>query len=626
MNMKVKAVTAALAAAGIIGVTQSALADTINPTTVNPPAAQSPVPPSGYTVTYPVTVSLTGGTPQTINFVYDGSTGQWTAPAGWSYDASLNPNANTAVFTTTANGVAYGVALSSTGATQFVPSAGTPATTVGPSVGATVTNSAVTSSLSGFGSTTTANGSITGNGQTTGPLVPAPAVAQIIGVGSGGAPVGTVCVDNAAGPPACSAGPIVVNPTTGTSAVGNAGGTITVNSNQPNQSIGWGTYTVAIPTTDTPAGTGTVAGTVAGSSGSVGASGIFLNNITGSASYNTATGVTTANPVQTSTFSVTPNGNTAIGGTLSVAGQTTTNGIANTGDVTTDTLHVNGQSTTHGITNTGDTSTTTLHVTGQSTTNGIANTGSLTTTTLGVSGNATVGGTLGVTGNTTLSGTLTSNGISNTGNISTGSLGVTGNATIGGTVAVTGGATLNGPVTVNNTLTATGATTLGSAAGTGGYSASVSSSGIVLSNGQLGGNNVTVNSAGTSITGGGATLAMANGKATFSGANTAPITVTGIADGNSQYDAVNYGQLDDVKKTMARGIAASGALMNVPQVDQNKTFNLGVGVGGFDGETGWAVGGSLRVAKDGILKASVGGAGGGGSKAVWGVGGAWSFQ
>ena len=47
-------------------------------------------------------------------------------------------------------------------------------------------------------------------------------------------------------------------------------------------------------------------------------------------------------------------------------------------------------------------------MTGTTTTRGISNTGNIGTTTLSATNGATVGGTLGVTGNTTLKGTLSS--------------------------------------------------------------------------------------------------------------------------------------------------------------------------------------------------------------------------
>ncbi len=652
MKMKTKVLVAALTAAGVIA--PFANADTITPPATVPPQAQNPAVSNVYTVTYPVTVTLAGGSPQNVSFTYN-SNGTWSAPAGWTYAGNLNQNANTAVFTTTSGGVQNGVALSSTGANQFVPAVGSPATTNPPSVGVNLNNNAVTGAvLSGFGAAT-ATGTVTGVGQTTAPLNGAPATAQLIGVGSGGAPVGTVSVGT----------PISVNPSTATSPVGNAGGAVTVNSNQPNQSIGWGQYTATVPTTNTPAGTSTINGTIAGSSGSVGANGIFLNNITGTATYNTGTGVVQASPTQTATFSVLPNGNTAIGGTLSVAGATTTNGIANTGNITnsgnitTGSLNVNGPAvvngslqagatSTAGLVNTGAMSTTTLTVSGATVTNGIQNFGNFANSgnaavggslgvtgnttlggTLAVTGGATVGGALGVTGNTTLGGTLavagasTTSGISNTGNIAnSGNLTNAGNASVGGTLTVTGASTLNGATTVNNTLTATGTTTLGSTAGTGGNTVVVSSSGITATAGT---SSLALNSSGATMSGGGSSLALAGGKATFAGSGGSPVTVTGVANGVNQFDAVNWGQVSDIEKQLKRGIAATGAALNIPQVDQNKSFNLGVGVGGYDGETGWAIGGSARISKDGIIKASVAGAGGGGSKAVWGVGGGWSW-
>lgn len=665
MNTKVKLIVAALSAAGVIA-PLPALADTITPlvTTLTP---QSPVVGNTYVVSYPVIVTLAGGTPQALTFSYNAD-GSWTTPAGWSYDASLNPNANTAVFTTTSGTTEYGIAISSTGTTQFTPGIGAPSTTVPPSVGVVNLNRPVAGSALGWAGAT-ATGTVNGVGITTAPLAGAPAVVQIIGVGAGGAPVGVATI-----------GAPVSTPTTGTSGPGSAGGSVAVNSNLPNQSIGWGEYTATFPTTPTPSGTASVSGTIAGSSGSVGADGIFLNNITGTASYNTTTGVISATPVETSTFSVMPNGDTHIGGTLHVAGQTMTNGLANTGNMTnsgsltTGSLTVNGPAvvngtlragatSTAGLTNTGAMSTTTLTVTGATVTNGISNFGALSSTgnaTIGgnaaVAGNATVGGTLGVTGNTTIAGSLTSNGITNTGNVATTTLGVTGNATIGGTLAVagqsnthginntgnlansgnatiggtlgvTGASTLNGATTVNNTLTATGTTTLGSTSGTGGNTVVVNSGGVSAT---AGSSSLSLTSTRAGLSGGGASMVLANNTATFSapavsGTTGGPIRVTGIADGSSQYDAVNYGQFDEARKDAARGIAAAGAALNIPQLDQNKAFNLGVGVGGYDGEVAWAIGGSARISKDGIIRASVAAAGGGGSKAVWGVGGGWSW-
>src|SRR5450759_5296275 len=111
MKTNVKLIVAALCAVGLIAPLQQALADTITPPAIVPPTAQTPTAPATYTVTYPVTVTLTGQAAQTVNFIYNGQTGQWTAPAGWTYTGQLNQNQNTAVFSTTSGGVTYGLSL-----------------------------------------------------------------------------------------------------------------------------------------------------------------------------------------------------------------------------------------------------------------------------------------------------------------------------------------------------------------------------------------------------------------------------------------------------------------------------------------------------------------------------------
>ena len=80
MKMNVRIIVAALSAVGLIAPVQQALADTITPPAVTPPAANPnpPTIPATNTVTYPVTVTLPGGSAQTINFTYNSSTGTWT--------------------------------------------------------------------------------------------------------------------------------------------------------------------------------------------------------------------------------------------------------------------------------------------------------------------------------------------------------------------------------------------------------------------------------------------------------------------------------------------------------------------------------------------------------------------
>ena len=54
------------------------------------------------------------------------------------------------------------------------------------------------------------------------------------------------------------------------------------------------------------------------------------------------------------------------------------------------------------------------------------------------------------------------------------------------------------------------------------------------------------------------------------------------------------------------GVAATVAMANIPQVDQGKKFALGVGLGGFDSKGALAVGGSVRLTDNAVIKASAG--------------------
>jgi YadA-like membrane anchor domain len=94
---------------------------------------------------------------------------------------------------------------------------------------------------------------------------------------------------------------------------------------------------------------------------------------------------------------------------------------------------------------------------------------------------------------------------------------------------------------------------------------------------------------------------------TFSNKQTgAPVKVTGIANGTSTYDAVNFGQLKDVEKQMSRGIAMASALSGIPQVESGKTFSLGAGTGVYNGQTAISVGGSYRFSPNAIVKVGIG--------------------
>lgn len=61
----------------------------------------------------------------------------------------------------------------------------------------------------------------------------------------------------------------------------------------------------------------------------------------------------------------------------------------------------------------------------------------------------------------------------------------------------------------------------------------------------------------------------------------------GVNDGTSNFDAVNVSQFSSA-------MASVTAMANIPQVDQDKTYAYGVGVGGFMGKTALAAGVTYR--------------------------------
>ena len=151
------------------------------------------------------------------------------------------------------------------------------------------------------------------------------------------------------------------------------------------------------------------------------------------------------------------------------------------GTVTTDDLAVTGGSVLTGNATVGGTlgvtGATTLSstaaITGNTTVGGtLGVTGASTLDSAAVTNNATVGGTLGVTGNTTVGGTLGVTGASTldsaavTNNATVGgTLGVTGNSTFSGTLGITGNTTVGGTLGVGSTLGVTGNTTVGGTLG-----------------------------------------------------------------------------------------------------------------------------------------------------------------
>ena len=114
-------------------------------------------------------------------------------------------------------------------------------------------------------------------------------------------------------------------------------------------------------------------------------------------------------------------------------------------------------------------------------------------------------------------------------------------------------------------------------------------------------------------------LLMNDNSATFSNQQTgAPIQVKGVADGTADFDAVNYRQIKGVQG----GVASTAAMANIPALDEGKKISIGVGVGVFKSTTAIALGGSVRVSPNSVIRASVGSAAG---STTGGVGAAFAW-
>lgn len=142
--------------------------------------------------------------------------------------------------------------------------------------------------------------------------------------------------------------------------------------------------------------------------------------------------------------------------------------------------------------------------------------------------------------------------------------------------------------------------------GTDGAEESVAS--LTLTNGYGNTHGVEVYENRTVVSGGAhsTTMTLDDDGATFANVETGgPTTVTGVADGRTDYDAVNYRQLKSLEGEMSGGIAMASAFSSIPQVDLDKKYMLGAGVGHFNSETALAVGGSVRLSKNCALRTGV---------------------
>jgi hypothetical protein len=341
------------------------------------------------------------------------------------------------------------------------------------------------------------------------------------------------------------------------------------------------------------------------------------------------------------------NGATLLNGDATVSGTFTTQGaVVNNGGVTTNgTVTNNGSVTTNGnMAVTSQNGQGTLGVSGS-----VANTYNDGTQTRVLNQAVTVGGGMAVTGNfSAVSGT---NGlyVGETQNTTVGGNMVTYGTSVRGGMLVTGDLGVNGNIyslnptsnvsvnVANNGLNITGSTdtvTLTSdnntstSDGRAQVQLTPNSAGLLVTNALGNTHGVQVGTSRTSISGGvnSTNMILDDAGARFENAATgAPTRVTGIADGVSDYDAVNmkqYRKLDNKIEDTQQGVAAIAAMTNIPALEPDRRFGLGVGVGYFEGNNALAGSASLRATERVSVKASLSA----GSRGTAAMGGGVTFS
>lgn len=151
--------------------------------------------------------------------------------------------------------------------------------------------------------------------------------------------------------------------------------------------------------------------------------------------------------------------------------------------------------------------------------------------------------------------------------------------------------------------------------------ATESTASLTLTNGVGNTHGLVVTETQSTLSGGvnSSSLTLSDNGATFSDSATgSPVQVHGVNDGTSDFDAVNVRQF-------AGAIASVTAMANIPQVDQDKTYAVGVGMGSFMGKTALAAGVTYRFTRNGVLKGSISSAMSSSNTTTIGLGAAWSY-
>lgn len=273
-----------------------------------------------------------------------------------------------------------------------------------------------------------------------------------------------------------------------------------------------------------------------------------------------------------------------------VASFDTANFTVTAGAVSAKTITLGSSTLALGSTTTGLAGLSSLGVTGNATVGGTLNVTGATTlsSTLGVTGNTTLGGTLGVTGATTLSSTL---GVAGDFAVNTNKFTVaatSGNTSVGGTLSVTGNSTLAGTLAVTNDLSvntnkfnvaaSTGNTSIAGTLGVTG-AATLSSTLDVTGNLSVNSNKFTV-AAGSGNTAIAGTLAV-TGAATFSSAvNMSGQKITNLAEPTADSDAATKYYVDAARsgldiKNSVKAATTGNITLSGTQVIDGVTLSVG---------------------------------------------------
>ncbi len=162
---------------------------------------------------------------------------------------------------------------------------------------------------------------------------------------------------------------------------------------------------------------------------------------------------------------------------------------------------------------------------------------------------------------------------------------VGGGSNLAGAAQATTGSTIiinKGEVSDHATADAIGKISITNTAATEGSASLTLTNGIGNTHGIAIAESKTVLSGGTHST----SMTLDDGGATYRGTNGEPVRVTGVRDGKTDYDAVNFKQM----KQVYSGIASVAAMASVPAPAPGDTFSAGVGYGHFRGQNAMALG------------------------------------